>query len=92
MTMFTLDARAASSFDYRKPAANRSDLQRLFSAAIVNSQFREKLLSEPELALAGGYLGQAFALSDQEKTIISSVRARDLTDFAQKVNQVLKAI
>lgn len=92
MTMFTLDARAASSFDYRKPAANRSGLHRLFSAAIVNSQFRETLLREPEMALAGGYLGQTFSLSDQEKTIISAVRARDLTDFAQKVNQALKTI
>lgn len=92
MTMLTMDARRASTLDYQKSAADRSGLHRLFTAAIVNSQFREKLLSEPELALAGGYLGQAFALSDQEKTIISSVRARDLTDFAQKVNQALKTI
>jgi hypothetical protein len=87
-----MDARRASPLDYQRSSADRSGLHRLFTAAIVNSQFREKLLSEPELALAGGYLGQAFALSDQEKTIISSVRARDLTDFAQKVNQALKAI
>jgi len=92
MTMFTLDARSASSFDYRKPVSECSGLHRLFTAAIVNSQFREKLLSEPEMALASGYLDQTFALTDQEKTIISSVRARDLTDFAQKVNQALKAI
>lgn len=92
MTIVTLDARSASSLNYRKPASDRSGLHRLFTAAIVNSQFREKLLSEPESALASGYLGQAFALTDQEKTIISSVRARDLTDFAQKVNQALKAI
>lgn len=92
MTMLTLDARQASSFDYRKSASERSGLHRLFTAAIVNSQFREKLLREPEIALAGGYLGQTFSLTDQEKTIISNVRARDLTDFAQKVNQALKAI
>lgn len=92
MTMLAMDARPASSFDYRKTASSRSDLHRLFTAAIVNSQFREKLLSEPEMALAGGYLGQSFALTDQERTIISSVRARDLTDFAQKVNQALKAV
>jgi len=92
MTMLTLDTRPASPFDSRKPASDRSGLHRLFTAAIVNSQFREKLLSEPEMALAGGYLGQAFALTDQEKTIIRSVRARNLTDFAQKVNQALKTI
>lgn len=94
MTMLTtMNTRhAASSFDYRKPATDRSGLHRLFTAAIVNSQFREKLLSEPELALAGGYLGQAFTLTEQEKMIVSNVRARDLADFAQKVNQALKAI
>lgn len=92
MTMLTVSARPAPSFDYRKSASERSGLHRVFTAAIVNSQFREKLLREPEKALAGGYLGQNFILTDQEKTIISNVRARDLTDFAQKVNQALKAI
>lgn len=93
MTILTMDARPASSLNYRKPATTeRLGLHRLFTAAIVNSQFREKLLNEPAMALAGGYLGQAFALTDQEKMIISSVRARDLKDFAQKVNQALKTI
>jgi hypothetical protein len=92
MTMLAMNARPASSFNYQKPAPQRSGLHRLFTAAIVNSQFREKLLKEPETALAGGYLGQPFALTEQEKTIVSTVRARDLTDFAQKVNQALKAI
>ena len=92
MTMLTMDASPASSFNYRRTATERSGLQRLFTAAIVNSQFREKLLREPEIALANGYLGQTFALTDQERTIISTVRARDLTDFAQKVNQALKTI
>ena len=92
MAMLTMDIRPALSFDYGKSGSDRLGLHRLFTAAIVNSQFREKLLREPESALAGGYLGQAFILTDQEKTIISSVRATDLTDFAQKVNQALKAI
>jgi len=62
----------------------------LFAAAIVSDQFRAKLLSEPEAALTGGYLGQSFALSDHEKKIIKTVQANNLTDFAQKVNQALK--
>lgn len=92
MTMLILDAHPAPSLDHRKSSAERSGLHRLFSAAIVNRQFREKLLAEPEKAVAGGYLGQTFALSEQEKTIISNVRASDLTDFAQKVNQALKTV
>jgi hypothetical protein len=91
MTMLTLDAYPAS-LGYRSAPPKRSGLHRLFAAAIVNNQFRETLLREPETALAGGYLGQTFALTDQEKTIIRTVRAKNLTDFAQKVNQALKSI
>jgi hypothetical protein len=90
--MLAMNPRSTSSFEYRKSAVQRSGLHRLFTAAIVNSQFREKLLNEPEMALAGGYLGQPFALTEHERMVISTVRGRDLTDFAQKVNQALKSI
>jgi hypothetical protein len=90
MTMLTLSARSAPPFSFHKSTNKQSGIHRLLAAAIVNSQFRETLLSQPEMALAGGYLGQTFSLTDQEKAVISNVRARDLTDFAQKVNQALK--
>jgi hypothetical protein len=90
--MVALDVYSASSVGYRKPVGERNGLHRLFAAAIVNNQFRETLLREPEAALANGYLGQPFLLTDQEKSIIQSVRAKTLTDFAQKVNQALKTI
>jgi len=90
MMMLTLDAQPTTSFDLPVPAVKRSGLHRLFAAAIVSDQFREVLLSEPEVALAGGYLGQTFILTDHEITIIKNVRAENLTDFAQKVNQALK--
>jgi hypothetical protein len=92
MTMLTLDAYRASSVGFRPPSVEKTGLHRLFAAAIVSNQFRETLLREPETALAGGYLGQTFSLTDQEKAIIKAVRAQTLTDFAQKVNQALKAI
>jgi len=90
MTMLAMDAYPSSSFDFPKPVTKRSGLHRLFAAAVVSDQFRKVLLSEPELALAGGYLGQTFTLTDKERTIIKNVRAENLTDFAQKVNQALK--
>ena len=90
--MLTLDVYSGSALGYRKPTAGRNGIHRLFAAAIVNNQFRETLLREPEEALANGYLGQPFMLTDQEKNIIQSVRAKTLTDFAQKVNQALKTI
>jgi len=87
MTMLTLQTYTAPS---RRSTAGRSGLHRLFAAAIVSDQFRAKLLSEPEAALTGGYLGQSFALTDHEKKIIKTVQANNLTDFAQQVNQALK--
>ena len=90
--MFTADTHTASSLGFRRPSVQRNGLHRLFAAAIVSNQFRETLLREPEAALANGYLGQPFTLSDQEKTIIQSVRAKTLADLAQQVNQALKTI
>ncbi|HAV77044.1 MAG TPA: hypothetical protein DCX53_06795 [Anaerolineae bacterium] len=92
MTMLTLDASPVLSFEYRTPVVKRSGLHRLFAAAVVNSQFRETLLCEPESALENGYLGQTFSLTDQETAIVKTVRGKDLTDFAQKVNQALKTV
>jgi hypothetical protein len=90
MTMLTLDVYSSISYPINKPIAVHSGLHRLFAAAIVSDQFRSMLLKEPETALAGGYLGQTFSLTDQETCIIKTVRAENLTDFAQKVNQALK--
>jgi hypothetical protein len=90
MAMFTPNSRPSSKYGLQKPAIERSGLHRLFAAAIVSNQFRAKLLSEPEAAMTGGYLGQPFALTDHEKKIIKTVQANNLADFAQKVNQALK--
>ena len=92
MAMLSFDAYSGSSRGFRRTPAERSGLHRLFAAAIVSDQFRATLLREPELALANGYLGQTFALTDQEKSIIRTIRAKNLTDLAQKVNQALKTI
>ncbi len=92
MTMLSLDIPTQPSFSLRPSRSQRAGLQRLFAAAVVSDQFRETLLRRPEEALANGYLGQPFMLTDQEKTIIKSIQADTLTDLAQKVNRALKAI
>lgn len=92
MTILSTDMYSDASLGYRKAPVARNGLHRLFAAAVVNNQFRETLLREPETALANGYLGQPFALSDQEKIILKSVRAKNLADLAQKVNKALKTL
>jgi hypothetical protein len=90
MAIFTFDT--YPTLKLSKPVSARTGLHRLFAAAIVSDQFRETLLNKPEEALANGYLGQTFLLTDREKMIIKSVRADTLTDLAQKVNRALKSI
>jgi len=92
MTMLSLNAGPMSSFDFRKPTGKRAGLHRLFAAAVISDQFRETLLRKPEEAMANGYLGQTFPLTDQERMIIQSIRADTLTDLAQKVNRALKSV
>lgn len=92
MTMLTLDVYSVAARGFHKAPPARGALQRLFAAAVVSDQFRRTLLRAPEEALANGYLGQTFPLTDQEKKIIKTIRAETLTDFAQKVNQALKTI
>jgi len=90
--MLTLNSYSAHPLSFVRPASTRTGLQRLFAAAIVSDQFRETLLKQPEEALAKGYLGQTFTLTDRECLIIKSTRADTLTDLAQKVNRALKGV
>jgi len=90
MAMLTLNRYTAPSLNLGQVSNANTGLRRLFAAAIVSDQFRETLLSKPEEALANGYLGQTFALTDQERMLIKSIQADTLTDLAQKVNRALK--
>ena len=90
MSMLTLNTYSAPHLGLGKPVNARTGLHRLFAAAIVSDQFRTTLLSKPDEALANGYLGQTFMLTDQEKMLIKSIQADTLTDLAQKVNRALK--
>jgi hypothetical protein len=92
MAMLTVDTYPTPAIGFRQNSTKRTGLHRLFAAAVVSGQFRETLLRKPEEALANGYLGQAFALTEHETSIIKSIRAENLTDFAQKVNQALKSV
>lgn len=92
MALLTVDTYPTPAIGFRQNTTKRMGLHRLFAAAVVSGQFRETLLRKPEEALAKGYLGQAFTLTDRETSIIISIRAENLTDFAQKVNQALKSV
>jgi hypothetical protein len=68
---------------------NLAGLSKLFEAAVVNRQFCQLLLSQPETALQQGYLGNSFNLSSEEQALIISIQANSLPDLAQQVTAVL---
>lgn len=91
MAILTFEAYTAPAMSHRQVTVERTGLHRLFAAAVVSGQFRDMLIRQPEEALAKGYLGQPFTLTDRESSVIKSIRAENLADFAQKVHQALQA-
>ncbi len=62
--------------------ARNDELNRLLSAAVVSKSFRNVLLSSPEVALANGYQGEAFNLSDADRSWLCSIKPTSLSDLA----------
>jgi hypothetical protein len=71
------------------PGDTHSGLSGLFAAAVVSKSFCSLLLSNPQEALAQGYLGKPFGLSAEDASLIVSLSARSLPDLAQQVVQTL---
>ena len=56
------------------------------AAAVVDRQFRELLLADPNIAVESGYGDESFQLTPEEKDLILSVgQATSLADFATQV-------
>lgn len=65
------------------------ECSRILTAAVINMQFRNLLLSNPGQAIERGYGGEAFALAREEKRRVAEIKATSLADFASQLNQVL---
>jgi hypothetical protein len=68
---------------------NVTGLSKLFEAAVLNRQFCQLLLSQPEAALGKGYMGNTFDLTLEEQALIISIQAKSLPDLAQQVTTAL---
>ena len=60
-------------------------ISRLLAAAVINQGFRDLLLTHPAQALAQGYCGEKFALDHNEKKLVLSLQAKDLTELARQI-------
>ena len=64
---------------------NHKSLNELVCAATVNVRFRETLLRDPAKALALGYFGHSFSLTEEEHDLVVGMRATGLEDFAEQI-------
>ena len=64
------------------------EYSRLLSAAVINSNFRSMLLSDPAKAIAGGYSGEKFNLDHSDQRRLSSIHANSLADFASQLVKI----
>lgn len=60
-------------------------ISRLLAAAVINQGFRKLLLTHPAEALAQGYFGEEFALDRNEKNLVLSIQAKDLSELALQI-------
>jgi hypothetical protein len=60
-------------------------LNQLLCAAVINQTFRQALLQNPVQALDNGYHGQSFAVSSEERALLSKTRATTLEELAAEV-------
>ncbi len=59
---------------------------RILTAAVISAQFRQLLLSNPAKALAAGFGGEAFQLSNEDRSRFVAIRATSLADFASQLS------
>jgi len=69
------------------PQNAHTGISGVFAAAVINKNFCEKLLNNPEEALKQGYLGKSFGLSQEDASLIISLNAKSLADLAKQVVQ-----
>lgn len=70
----------------RTDSAGNREVNKLLTAAVVSQAFCQLLLSNPAQALEDGYNGMRFALTNQEKELLLSIRAKSLSELASQIN------
>ena len=84
-TLFALNSKRADRASRSDNAGNR-EVSKLLTAAVVSKAFCQLLLSNPAQALEDGYNGMRFALTNQEKELLLSIRAKSLSELASQIN------
>jgi len=60
-------------------------LNQMLCAAIVSTEFRDRLIHHTEQAIIDGYLDFNFQLTKPEKEFMKSIHVKSLEEFAEKI-------
>jgi len=71
-------------------AALSNNLNRLLSAAVVSPRFQRLLLTNPVAALAAGYNGETFQLTQAEYAAVTSLCVHTIREFATQLLRILQ--
>jgi len=66
-------------------STNPKAISKLLSAAIVDRSFQKVLLTRPEEAMANGYNGEIFDLTEDDRAMIMTIQATSIKDFAAQL-------
>jgi hypothetical protein len=72
------------NYNYSKSSRDM-EYSRLLSAAVINRNFCNMLLTDPSKAITNGYSGEKFNLSKEAEEKISTIHATSLQEFAAKL-------
>jgi len=72
------------NYSYTKSTRGQ-EYSRLLSAAVINRNFCNMLLTDPSRAINNGYSGEKFNLSKEAEEKVATIRATSLQEFAAKL-------
>jgi hypothetical protein len=55
---------------------------------VINSKFRDMLLSDPVKAISCGYSGEQFDLDHEDKSRLATIHATSLAEFAAQLSRI----
>lgn len=82
------------SFHNKNPKIDESfvrmECERLIHAAVISRRFLNMLLTNPINTIEGGYCGEKFSFTQDEKQRIKQIRANNLAEFSSQLIQVVE--
>lgn len=68
----------------------QSEFSRLLHAAVINKNFREKLLNNPTNCIESGFCGEKFHFPRELASQIKQIKARSLQEFSLQMTKLIQ--